>query len=263
MVLWLCNKGKGKKDDLENSRYIHLKDWLPRTCDSLLVDLMKERILASSSIFQIGGQEGHRTQEHLFTLRSIIARESYLGGGVVFQLYDIKKFFDKENLRDVMDTLHNCGVHPKLYRAWFKLNQHTTIKVNTAVGMSGSAEAGELIGQGSAGGALASQANIDHGLDRYFLGSGDEMHYGNVRLQPLAFQDDIARMARNVNEAVVGNIKMESMMKEKQLEVHPDKTGYIVLGSRTFKESGKNIIRNTNNVWKYCDPEQIHGEVPR
>ena len=75
------------------------------------------------------------------------------------------------------------------------------------------------------------------GLDRYFLGSGDEMHYGNVSLQTLAFQDDIAKMARNVNEAVVGNIKMDSMMEEKQLEVHTDKTGYIVLGSRTFKES--------------------------
>jgi hypothetical protein len=78
-------EGKGKKDDLENSRYIHSKDWLPRTCDSSLFDLMKEKILASSRIFQIWGQEGHRTQEHLFPLRSIIARESYLGGGVVFQ----------------------------------------------------------------------------------------------------------------------------------------------------------------------------------
>ena len=82
-TLFQLYKGKGKKDDLENSRYIHLKDWLPRTCDSVLVDLMKEKILASSSIFQIGGQEGHRTQEHLFTLRSIIVRESYLGGGAI------------------------------------------------------------------------------------------------------------------------------------------------------------------------------------
>ena len=106
------------------------------------------------------------------------------------------------------------------------------------------------------------------GLDRYFLGSGDEMHYGNVRLQPLAFQDDIARMARNVNEAVVGNIKMDSMMKEKQLEVHPDKTGYIVLGSRTFKESVErassetpimfgNIVTQSKTMDKYLG-DMIH-----
>ena len=56
-------KGKGNREDLENSRYIHMKDWLPRTCDSMLVELMKAKILASSSIFQIGGRKGteHRS----------------------------------------------------------------------------------------------------------------------------------------------------------------------------------------------------------
>ena len=30
-------KGKGSKSELSNSRFIHLKDWLPRTCDALVV----------------------------------------------------------------------------------------------------------------------------------------------------------------------------------------------------------------------------------
>ena len=30
-------KGKGSKLDLSNSRFIHLKEWLPRTCDALVV----------------------------------------------------------------------------------------------------------------------------------------------------------------------------------------------------------------------------------
>ena len=42
--------------------------------------------------------------------------------------------------------------------------------MNTAVGVSESAQAGELIGQGSAGGAIASQINIDKGLDAFFGG---------------------------------------------------------------------------------------------
>ena len=69
-----------------------------------------------------------------------------------------------------MDTLHQVGVHPKLYRSWFNLNKQTSIKVNTAVGVSESAQAGELIGQGSAGGAIASQINIDKGMDAFFEG---------------------------------------------------------------------------------------------
>ena len=61
------------------------------------------------------------------------------------------------------DTLHQVGVNYKLYRSWFNMNKQTTIKVNTAVGISKCADAGELIGQGSAGGALAIQINIDRG----------------------------------------------------------------------------------------------------
>ena len=44
------------------------------------------------------------------------------------------------------------------------------------------------------------------------------------------------RMAKSVIAAQIGNVKMAALMKDKQLEVHPDKTGYIVLGSLKFKE---------------------------
>ena len=93
-MLYQLYKGKGKKDDLQNSRFIHLKDWLPRVCDAMMVDMMKPVILDKSTIFQIGGQQFHRTQEHLFTLRSCIAMVTAMGRGMIFQLYDIKKFFD-------------------------------------------------------------------------------------------------------------------------------------------------------------------------
>ena len=73
---------------------------------------------------------------------------------------------------------------------------------------------GEVIGQGSVGGALASQANIDHRLNSYFRGSWDETCYGCVRMQPLSFQVDIARIATNIKSAQAGNIKISSLMKE-------------------------------------------------
>ena len=80
-VLQQIYKGKGSRLELGNNRYIHLKDWLPRTCDALIVDKMKPDILESSSIFQIGGQAGHRTQEHLFTVRSVAALKLQRGVG--------------------------------------------------------------------------------------------------------------------------------------------------------------------------------------
>jgi hypothetical protein len=44
------------------------------------------------------------------------------------QLYDLSKYFDKEILRDAMDTLYNAGISGKLYRLWFMLNKDTQIR---------------------------------------------------------------------------------------------------------------------------------------
>ena len=80
------NKGKGPLNVLSNSRFIHTKDWLPRTCESLIVTEMKDSIFNSSSKFQIGGQPKHRIQEHLFTMRSIIDLYDFLNTSIIIQL---------------------------------------------------------------------------------------------------------------------------------------------------------------------------------
>ena len=94
-------------------------------------------------------------------MKSILGLFANLGKNIIFQLYDIKKYFDKKNLRDAMDTLYEAGVDPKLYRVWYNLNKNTVIRVKTGSGYSEWAEAGELIGQGTGGGALVSSINLD------------------------------------------------------------------------------------------------------
>ena len=57
--------------------------------------------------------------------------------------------------------------------------------------MTKECDVGEVVGQGTIGGALVSQLNVDKGVGDYFDGSRDETTYGSVTLQPMAFQDDI------------------------------------------------------------------------
>ena len=106
----------------------------------------------------------------------------------------------------------------------------------TGNGLTDQAEAGAVLGQGSAGAALVSQKNLDQGTEEYFAGSADEDAYGGVRLQPLTFVDDIIRSSVCVSEARAGNAKLGSMMKDKCLTNHPVKSGYIVIGNKAFKE---------------------------
>ena len=65
------------------------------------------------------------------------------------------------------------------------------------------------------------------------------MYYGDVRIQP---QDDVLKGSEDVMAAQVGNIKLAAMLQDKGLEAHPDKTSYIVCGSRNFKRKAKDDL---------------------
>ena len=143
-----------------------------------------------------------------------------------------------------MQTLHEIGVNKKAARVWYKLNEGTEIAVKTAGGLSETAVVGDCIGQGTAGGALVSQANLDHGLRMFFTSSNEEMYYGEVRIEPLAYQDDVLKGSKDVMAAQVGNIRLAAMLKDKGLEAHPDKTSFIVCGTQKFKQKAKDELRS-------------------
>ena len=146
------------------------------------------------------------------------------------QLYDISKFFDRENLQDGMNTLYNCGVTGKLYRLIFEMNKKTVLKVKTGVGMSEAVDLGENIAQGSIGGALISTVNLDYTVNMHFQTSNYEISYCDIRLQPLIFQDDIARLSNSPRDAQAGNIYVEACMEAKLLDLNTDKSCFIILG---------------------------------
>ena len=134
-----------------------------------------------------------------------------------------------------MESLHQAKINPKMYRVWFKMNQNTVIQVKTGAGMSGQGLAGPVTGQGGGGAALASALNLDLGLNSYFQGSRDEECYGGVRLQPLIYMDDTARASHSFEAMRAGNVKLAALMVEKQLQIHPKKSGYLLSGSEAFK----------------------------
>ena len=151
-------------------------------------------------------------------------REKY-GQGMIFTLVDLVAFFDWEDIFDVMSTLYQTGVNRKASRMRFKLNQDTEIKVKTSAGMTEPANVGDVLGQGTAGAALVSQLNLDHGLHIYFEGSSDELYYHH----------DVGKLSDGVNEAQATNLKMTHVFQEKGLQAHPDKTYFIVFGNKKYK----------------------------
>ena len=65
--------GKGLAEVMDNNRCIHSKQWMPRLFEDLVVSKMKDRVQKKTTKYQIGGMKGHRSTEHLFSVKSIIA----------------------------------------------------------------------------------------------------------------------------------------------------------------------------------------------
>ena len=236
-MIW---KRKGPAEILSNNRFIHTKEsFLPRTCEALVTNKMKQRILENSTKYQIGGQPGHSPDEHIYSIKSVWQVFEMMGKGLIITLVDIKAFFDKENIYDVMQTLNDIGVNKKAARVWFKLNEGTEISVKTAAGISETAYVGDCIGQGTAGAALVSQVNLDQGLHQYFGDGGENLEYGEVSVAPLAYQDDIMKGSKDVIAAQAGNTKLAAMLQDKGLDAHPEKTCFLICGSKGFKEKSQ------------------------
>ena len=238
------HKGKGDLCSFDSQRNIHTKLDLPKLFEGIVVDRSKEKIIQKCSKFQIGGIPGHRPQEHLFTAKSIISLYSFLDTPLFLQLYDLSKYFDKEILRDAMDTLYNAGINGKLYRLWFMMNKDTQIRVKTSFGITDVAPTGENVAQGSIGGGLISALNLCKSMTAYFTGSDSEVSYGSTRLSPILYQDDSARFCTGFEEAQKGNILISYAMKAKQLELNVDKCATILFGRGKRIQEMKEFIEN-------------------
>ena len=115
--------------------------------------------------------------------------------------------------------------------------------MKTAAGLTCVKPMGKNVTQGSIGGAILSSANLDKTLLAYFGDS--ELSYGDRRLQPITFQDNICRLTGSVDCGQKGNIMIEAAMKRLQLDLFISKCSVIVFHN---KRSG--IIRKKINQMK-------------
>ena len=90
------------------------------------------------------------------------------GNGLILCLYDISKYFDRENLRDCLGELYKCDIKGKLYRLTFNLNKDTEVSVRTPVGETDYANVDEVLGQGTNEGAIISSISLDFGISPHF-----------------------------------------------------------------------------------------------
>ena len=237
-TLHMIYKGKGRREVLSDNRFIHCKDWFARAAEAMVVrDGLKEALVSGSSIYQVGGQPGHRPEELLFAFKSVVARQLSQGKEVIVQSFDVQKLFDKELIEDAIETCLKRGADPKAVRLWFKLNEETNIEVQTAVGKTKQTNVGAVVGQGTIGGALVSQAVLDDAATENFPPAGSlELEYGDVPLAPLMWMDDLLHTTRGLEEARQVNKRVDKMMKQRTLKLNEAKSVCLIIGNKKQKK---------------------------
>ena len=175
-------------------------------------------------------------------------------------------FYYSECQQAVIASLNTAKVNQKAYRCWFKINKETVISVDTPVRRTAKEVVHEIFPQGSGGAALASALDLALGLKSYFQASQDDISYGKVTTQPQAWQDDILRIAEDINATRAGNKKLAKMTSQKGLTAHDSKTTFVVIGTKEYrstmmKEVAKNPVKFGSLTYQPSGSEVYLGEV--
>ena len=251
-------KLKGSRSVLDNMRHIHIKEEYPKFFGHLVVSAAKERMITNLTKFQIATKPGHRTQEHLFVIKSVLALYMSYGKAIILSMWDLSKNFDRESLTDCMNELYKSKVQGKLYRLLYAMNRNTRICVQTPVGVTDEQDTGEGVGQGTLEGALISAVNLDTGVDEFFHDSEYEVSYASLPLQPILYQDDVARMSLDLESAQMGISKMEALAETKLLNYNLEKSCFIVIGkNKERKEIQQQLV---HQPLKLCGNDMVQEE---
>ena len=142
----------------------------------MLVKRMKENLVNNISEFQTA-KPGHRSQENIFVIKSLMALKEKYREPLLLQMMDLETFFDKESLVDVLGVAHTNQVQDKEYRLLYNINKRRRIKVQTSVGISKEEIVNEGLSQGNLDSGILSSASTDNGLMIFFKKSIYEIFY--------------------------------------------------------------------------------------
>ena len=177
-------KGKRDDNDLDDIRHIHNRNIYSKFFSHMVMAETKPTLFKNMSKYQLACRPGHRPSEHLFVLKSVMAKYVKEKRPMILSSWDIRKFFDTEDIFDILSELHASKIQGKVYRLIYRMNQNVKITVKTPVGLSETENCGPGASQGSVDAAIISSNSIGNSVTNAFATSKVEATYPNVSYLP-------------------------------------------------------------------------------
>lgn len=234
-------KGKGVRTELKSNRFIHLKGWLAKTYEKMLMTKLEGKMFSCTPELQVGGQKQGSTNEHLLSMIISMRRleESQNAGGIIF--LDIKACFDRVRLSDILYETIQSGVVGRPLINIKKYTDNLTIKLIGDPDDTRKAEISNSTGQGSGFAPVGTSLVMAKTLAvRIGMRSEEEQRVlnrevNNIKLYHNFFVDDLAKSCgSNLELKLNGEVITETLV-ELNLDAHPDKSGVLVFGKKKEK----------------------------
>ena len=96
----------------------------------------KPNIFVNMPKYQLACRPGHRATEHLFVLKSVMAKYIEEKKSILVASFDISKMFDKVDAHFCLEKAYSSNVRGKIYRMLYQMNKNIKVKVKTPVGVT-------------------------------------------------------------------------------------------------------------------------------
>ena len=240
-------KNKGSRKDLGNYRFLHMKDGLAKLFEALVMRKCKAQLWKHFAETQVGGLPNSRTTEHLYVIITLMAmcewKLEWSPEGAVVIFKDIRKAFDKIKAVHTIYSSARAGLEGRPLRLVEKLNRETTFEV---IGDDDKTEFSRdwIGGQGTIFTATSCSKTLPEPMDD-LTAAWEEEHREDlgVRLGPekllindVNFVDDEAAVCKDAESARVKGKLIQLASEQLNVEVHPQKTKYFLIGKKDWVE---------------------------
>ena len=238
---------KGPRSDLGNYRFLHLKECLAKTYETLVMKKIKPDLWRAYPISQIGGCPNSRCTEHLYLLVTLMImceqRDEWSLDGFIIIFKDVIKAFDKIGVKQTLYAAAKAGVKGKNLRIMEKMNEKTVFSVvgdpdNTKF------EKEWVSGQGTVFTCTACSKAMPDPMNELLAAREKETgeHLGlrvgpdRVVVEEVDFVDDEGAICKDVESAREKGVLITRAMNQLNVECHKTKTRYMIVGKPSYVE---------------------------
>ena len=227
---------KGSKMLLTNKRGLFITNIIGKILERVLKERNKISFADGLDPSQTGGQPGRHMIDNVFTILSIIERNTYLNKTTYLTFADVRKCFDRLWLDDGIKDLWMCGVNVRDAMMVRRMNENAKITVDSPVGLTDEFKVNNIVKQGTVYAVDICAAGMAHINN---TGYGIRTMYGpDLDIGALEYVDDMvsAGTANTSNNTVQACAMLE---EKKKVSINTDagKSAVMKINKKKYNDS--------------------------